>query len=262
MTGGGGVPDFAFPEKNAIFTPNAPIRQKTHAMYRLSQYKETDKIGDLICENYPILLVVSRFGISLGFGDKDIAQVCADNGVDTPTFLAVVNLLLDEDESAAPADAPLSVGALVRYLQNSHAYFLDFRLPVIRRELADALGSDHGDVSFAVLRFFDEYAAEVRRHMLYEEEKVFPYVRSLLEGRKKGRYRIDIFRRQHDQVEARLTELKNILIRYYPGSGSNELNSALFDIFSCERDLASHNRIEDHLFVPAVVELERKNGSQ
>ena len=128
MTGGGGVPDFAFPEKNAIFTPDAPIRQKTHAMYRLSQYKETDKMGDLICENYPILLVVSRFGISLGFGDKDIAQVCADNGVDTPTFLAVVNLLLDEDESAAPADAPLSVGALVRYLQNSHAYFLDFSM--------------------------------------------------------------------------------------------------------------------------------------
>ena len=55
MTGGGGVPDFAFPEKNAIFTPNAPIRQKTHAMYRLSQYKETDKMGDLICENYPSL---------------------------------------------------------------------------------------------------------------------------------------------------------------------------------------------------------------
>lgn len=45
MTGGGGVPDFAFPEKNAIFTPDAPIRQKTHAMYRLSQYKETDKMA-------------------------------------------------------------------------------------------------------------------------------------------------------------------------------------------------------------------------
>ena len=60
MTGGGGVPDFAFPEKNAIFTPDAPIRQKTHAMYRLSQYKETDKMGDLICENYPILLSISQ----------------------------------------------------------------------------------------------------------------------------------------------------------------------------------------------------------
>ena len=110
-------------------------------------------MGDLICENYPILLVVSRFGISLGFGDKGYRAGVRGQRVDTPTFLAVVNLLLDEDESAAPADAPLSVGALVRYLQNSHAYFLDFRLPVIRRELADALGSDHGDVSFAVLRF-------------------------------------------------------------------------------------------------------------
>ena len=39
------------------------------------------------------------------------------------------------------------------------------------------------------------------------------------------------------------------------------LNDVLFDIFACERDLASHNYIEDHLFVPAVEELERKTGA-
>ena len=244
------MPDFAFPEKNAIFTPDAPIRQKTHAMYRLSQYKETDKMGDLICENYPILLVVSRFGISLGFGDKGYRAGVRGQRGRYADFSGRREPAVGRGRISRAGRCSAVGRALVRYLQNSHAYFLDFRLPVIRRELADALGSDHGDVSFAVLRFSMNMRLRVRRHMLYEEEKVFPYVRSLLEGRKKGRYRIDIFRRQHDQVEARLTELKNILIRYYPGSGSNELNSALFDIFSCERDLASHNRIEDHLFVP------------
>lgn len=69
-------------------------------------------------------------------------------------------------------------------------------------------------------------------------------------------YSIAIFRKRHDQVEAKLTELKNILIKYYPASSSNELNSVLFDIFTCEQDLASHNYIEDYLFIPVIQTLE------
>lgn len=64
-------------------------------MYKLGRYKQTDRMSDLICENYPMLLVLSRFGISLGFGDKTIGEVCEDSGVDTKTFLTIVNLLLD-----------------------------------------------------------------------------------------------------------------------------------------------------------------------
>ena len=32
-------------------------------MYKLGRYKQTDRMSDLICENYPMLLVISRFGI-------------------------------------------------------------------------------------------------------------------------------------------------------------------------------------------------------
>ena len=47
-------------------------------------YKPTDKMGDLICENYALLQVMSRFGISLGFGDKSVQEVCDMNQVDRP----------------------------------------------------------------------------------------------------------------------------------------------------------------------------------
>ena len=47
---------------------------------------------DLVCDRYPVLQVMSRFGIALGFGDKTIAEVCAENKVDTETFLAVVGM--------------------------------------------------------------------------------------------------------------------------------------------------------------------------
>lgn len=139
---------------------------------------------DLVCDRYPVLQVMSRFGIALGFGDKTIAEVCGENRVDTATFLAVVNLVLD---FGGEADAGVSVRALTDYLHNSHGYFLDFRLPAIRRKLIEAVDCSLSDVSFAIMRFFDEYVAEVQRHMTYEEQTVFPYVESLLSGEKKRR---------------------------------------------------------------------------
>ena len=226
-------------------------------MYKNGKYRETDKMSDLICENYPMVLVMSRFGIALGFGEKNIGEVCRQNGVDPCTFLTVVNFLTEE--ISAPMtniDKCLSIEALITYLHNAHAYFLDFRLPHIRRKLTDAIADCPKDVAFVITKFFDEYAAEVHKHMSYEEKTVFPYVRGLLKGIKDPKYNITIFRKHHDQIEMKIIELKNILIKYYPGPGSNLLNSVLFDIFATEQDLASHNHVEDSLFVPAILTLD------
>lgn len=226
-------------------------------MYKLGAYNQDDRMSDLVCDNYPVLLVMSRFGIALGFGDKSIGEVCRENGVHTGTFLTVVNLLLNEDE-VEEYGGDISIEALLGYLHNSHDYFLNFRLPTIRRNLLGAIDCGAKDISIVILRFFDEYVAEVQKHMRYEETTVFPYVTTLLHGEQPEMYSIDVFRKRHDQVEAKLTELKNILIKYYPASGSNELNGVLFDIFTCEQDLASHNYIEDYLFIPAIQALESK----
>ena len=225
-------------------------------MYRLDKYKESDSMSFLIGDNYRILLVMSRFGIGLGLGDKTIDAVCRENGVDTKTFLVIVNMLLDEDGLVDYSQAEVSIETLLFYLHNSHDYFLDFRLPAIRKDLVEILNAQPGELSQAVIHCFDEYVSEVRKHMMYEEETVFPYVRALLRGEKDKRYNIGIFRTQHDQVESRLHEFKNILIKYYPAKSTNELNRLLFDIFNCEDDLASHNAIEDRLFVPVITERE------
>ena len=46
------------------------------------KYRATDKMSDLICDNYSLLMVMSRFGLSLGFGDKSVKDVCEAQGVD------------------------------------------------------------------------------------------------------------------------------------------------------------------------------------
>ena len=228
----------------------------TEKIYKLGKYTPADSMSDLICNNYPMLLVLSRFGISLGFGEKTIREVCRQNDVDEQTFLAVVNLLISENREDFQNFGNRSIQCLLDYLHNSHSYFLDFRLPSIRHKLISAIDTKHDNAAKAIIRFYDQYVDQVHTHMEYEETTVFPYVRSLLSGVKRGDYNIRVFCRQHDNIESKLSELKNILIKYYPPGNVDELNSVLFDIFACASDLASHNFIEDNLFVPMISQLE------
>lgn len=223
------------------------------------KYAGTDKMSDLICENYNLLLVMSRFGISLGFGDQTVEQVCEQQGVHTGTFLAVVNFM--DDECCVPDDfrKELSIEALVEYLKQAHSYFLEFKLKAIREKLMDAFVSPEDEVAKLIMKFYDAYVHEVEVHMGYENKVVFEYVDKLLEGELSERYNIGVFVRRHNQIETKLTELKNILVKYYLVKANNNLlNSVLFDIYACEKDLCSHCHVEDYMFVPLIMELEKK----
>ena len=97
-------------------------------MYRPKIYKPTDKMSDLICENYSLLQVLSRFGISLGFGDKNVREVCQINDVDCNTFLTVVNFLVEDGNRVHDHLEGISIPSLMNYLREAHSYFLDFQL--------------------------------------------------------------------------------------------------------------------------------------
>ena len=223
-------------------------------------YIPNDKMADIICDNYSLLQVMSRFGLPLGFGDYTVEEVCHSHQVDCRTFLAVANFINKGHSRSSASIEDISVESLMTYLKNAHHYFLDFQLPTIRRKLLEAIDcSMDNEVTFLILTFFDNYVKEVRNHMSYEDTHVFTYVDKLLKGEKSEDYDINMFVRHHDHIDEKLTELKNSIIKYYPDSRkSYVMNAVLFDIFNCEKDLASHNEVEDYLFVPAVLHLERE----
>lgn len=231
-------------------------------MYKTGKYLPRDLMSTLICDNYPMVLVMSRFGIDLGFGEDTIEEVCTKNNVDVYTFMSVVNLLIAEDKRCFSEDIEyekISFLALIDYLHNSHSYFLDYRLPLIRRKLIESIDKCDDAVSVVVVNYYDEYFSEVNKHMMYEEDTFFPYIKSIINGVCSDKYSADEFSKHHDKVESRLSELKNIIIKYYPARTTNELANVLYDIFSCEKDLASHSDIEDYLLVPSLKKFEMFN---
>lgn len=222
-------------------------------MKKMEKYHATDSMRSLIKDNSQLLMVINRFGISLGFGEKSVDEICEEQGVDTETFLAVANFISGYTENSEH----LSIPSLINYLKRAHTFFLDYNLPTIRRRLIDSIDySDSAGMAQLIIKFYDEYVAEVRKHMEYENNVVFSYVEGLLEGLLDDNYTIQSFADKHNHIEPKLNELKNIIINYYPERGNDQLTSVLFDIVSCERDLSSHCQAEDFLFVPAVEMLE------
>ena len=227
-------------------------------MKNQKMYEADDKMISLIRDNYDLLQSLGSFGISLGFGDKTVQETCEDNNVDTYTFLAVVNFAMN-GYGEFETDDKISVPTLLHYLEASHAYFLDFQLPYIRRELTESL-NENDSLARLILRFYDEYAREIRQHMKYEQKTLFPYVESLLEGHPANDYNVETFSKHHGATDKKLRELKLLIIKYLPQDGlhNNQLTATLHDIYENEVWLRQHAEVEDHIFVPAIRRLEQK----
>lgn len=221
-------------------------------------YEADDKMITLIRDNYNVLQALGAFGIRLGFGDKTVREVCEQQNVDSYTFLAVVNFIINGYLHNGDEEC-LSVPTLMQYLRASHKYYLDFQLPFIRKELVDALAADD-NMSRLILRLYDEYAHAIHQHMKYEEKMVFPYVDALIRGEKVHDYDVEMFSKHHGDTTSKLLELKHIIIKYLPDDGlsNNKLTATLYDLYNNEEWLNIHSNVEDEIFIPAIRHLEQR----
>ncbi len=227
-------------------------------MKNIKMYEPQDKMIMLIKDNYSVLQSLSCFGINLGFGDKTVEETCLMNKVDTYTFLAVVNYTINNFTNFED-DEQISVPTLLHYLEASHNYYLGFQLPFIRRELQESINEDD-QLGLLIMKFYDEYAQEIQRHMKYEEKTLFPYVQSLIDGRPIQDYNVEMFSKHHESADKKLRELKLMIIKYLPADAhrNNKLTATLYDIYNNEEWLRHHAEVEDNIFTPAIRRLEQQ----
>ena len=114
-----------------------------------------------------------------------------------------------------------------------------------------------------LLRFFDEYKKEVFHHFEYEENVVFPYILGIADGKKSAKYQIKMFEENHTNIEDKLSDLKNILIKYLPEKSSlEERTTLIFNLFDFEKDLDKHTLLEDLVLIPKVHNMEERYDAE
>lgn len=231
------------------------------------------KMADVIHLNYTLLPVISRFGIKLGFGERTLEEVCNQNRVDVDFFLEVINSFHDPDYFPKTQLKNFSLKLLVEYLKKTHQYYLEVKLPEIENlieQIVETCCTDRKNSLALIRAFFQEYKAQVKKHIDLEENVILPYVleieqaylqkklpQSVFEQMKK--YSIKDFADEHDNIEEKLYDLKNIIIKYLPPHRNTNLsNTILQQLFLLEKDLNDHATMEDKVLIPKVETMEKK----
>ena len=222
-------------------------------------FNKSMKMSDLIDADYRLLLLLMRLEIPLGFGEKSVEAVCRQNNFDADCFIFLVNFQSNKSIMNVEEEFyRLPLEPFLVYLKRSHTYFLEGRLPNIRRKLKMIYNEEEKEMQEVVISFFDNYVQEVYDHMTYEDNVVFPYVRALLKRSKPEDYSIGVFEERHNNIDETVSELKRILMKYVPAiKDQNLMTNILLELYMTQEELESHTFIEDRLVVPRVKKLEK-----
>lgn len=221
-------------------------------------FTENMKLADIITANYSLVLMLPRFNISLGFGEKSVKEICERNGISVHFFLLICNVYTFDNYT--PDNTSFTeMDFLVPYLSASHHYYIQERLPHIEHHLnkiADNIDEKYGTI---LKRFFTNYKDEVSDHFSYEEKTVFPYLNKMEQGIINEKYTIKEFSATHSNIEDKLNDLIQIIFKYLPKNTSSvESIELIFDIMQLSNDLKKHQLIEDKILIPYVAHLETK----
>lgn len=191
--------------------------------------------------------IISRFGLGMGVGEQTIAQTCEAYGVHTATFLAIINFKVFKQRAII---TEIDIPTLQRYLRNAHTYFIDFRLPFLRRALIEAIipADPTSKIPMLILRCYDEFVEEIRTHIEHENAGLF-----------------EEHTHDDERITDKLTEIKNLIIKYYPSNNSSQrelvnytLISVMSDLWHTEQDFADHCAIEDEILRPAMTHVQQQ----
>lgn len=217
------------------------------------------KLADLISANYHLILILPRLGISLGFEDKSVEDVCRNNHVDPELFILICNIYSFSDYIPDNKKiTSININQLVSYLLASHQYYIQERIPHIEQHLHHIANRVEPKYGTILKKFFDDYKSEVFNHFKYEEELVFPHLKQLCESNKHQSYCIEEFTETHSNIEDKLGDLTQIIYKYLPGNILPEESIELvFDVMELSSDLNKHTLIEEKILTPYIETLER-----
>ena len=216
------------------------------------------KMADLMNRDFTLSGVLERVGLSFGFGDESVDEVCRRAGVNTDTFLLICNVYLDEDYSPSREVLErVDLKDVLRYLRLSHSCYMEVSVKSLSqalKQLMEPCGDTH---KMIISRFFSDYTNELAKHFEFEEKVVFPYVEAMLDHNEDDDFSIDQYEEHHSDVQEKLDDLRKLLMTYLPPECDQRLiHNALSSLFSLETDLRKHTIIEERILIPAVNHLE------
>ena len=234
-------------------------------------FNENSNLASVILKDHSLLPVINRLGIKLGFGDETIKNICVEKGIDLNFFVETINVFHYEAYFPEKRLLDFPISMVIDYLIKTHQYYKNYLIPENDRLMELFLSASPGESTDneLVRKFYTKFKEEFVIHINFEEREMFPYILELnavIEDfslrnqfiRKYPSFSITSFEKEHSNMDDKMDDLKNIIIKYLPPNyDQNRGNAFLYNLFMFEKDLKNHSRIEDHIMIPKVKQLEK-----
>ena len=146
--------------------------------------------------------------------------------------------------------------------------FIKISLPKIETSLNNLVKNSKSNDLIIIQKFYNTYKEEFLEHIQDEEEHAFPYVLELQKAfddktkpipKSVEEYSISHYEKDHTDVDVKLFDLKNLIIKYLkPDYSDQDCNEFLYELFHFERDVQDHARIEDQILVTKALKMEKE----
>lgn len=216
------------------------------------------KIADVINENPYMLLLLQHFQINNTLDEKSIKDICRENKLTGNLFISFVNLYKGILPISLNTFLFDDINSIIMFLKNSHQYYIRDKFPKIERLIKKLNKTIDKKIALMIEKYFREYYKEVIQHLKYEDEIAFPYIKELfVQQIIRSNYSIKDYSKHHDDIEEKLLDLKNLLLKYLPaGKTHKNRRELLINLYELEYDLNIHSKIEEVILIPLVEKLE------
>jgi regulator of cell morphogenesis and NO signaling len=229
------------------------------------------KLSGIILNNPYLLLLLEHFNISVPLQEKRIREVCEENYINTDVFLTFAHLYNGTDDISSITFSFGEIQTIISYLRNSHKYYTQDIYPNIQHIIKEMYQVNNHKEMVLVEKFFNGYFHEVAEHLDYEDDVVFPYISDIYQHiinqepyQKNINYSVTEYKNHHNDIKEKLSDLKNLLIKYLPLKDDGQIRRRLlFSLSELDYDLTVHSKIEDLILIPLVEKMElHLNGQQ
>jgi len=222
------------------------------------------KMAEVITNNPYLLVILENFNIKMPVQDQSVYEVCTKFNIHTDLFLIISNLYNGLKHQPLHPLTHEDAITITKYLKNTHQYYLKEIYPEIIDSIRQLSERNNHKEMLMVDNFFCDYFEEVKEHLDYEDQVVFPYVRDLSDQIShkankllNSKYSVREYQDHHNDIQEKLNDLKNLLIKYLPQENDQSLRrKVLFRLSEIEYDIAVHAKIEDLILIPLVESME------
>jgi regulator of cell morphogenesis and NO signaling len=191
-------------------------------------------------------------------------------------FIASLLRVFEEKVFNAKEFDGFAVPLIVDYIQRTHIYYLEKKLPEIEQSIVLLTGyyeSQH-PILLALQNFFLHYVQDLSEHIRAEETSLLPYIGLLQDAAQsangfsrfllaRGEYSVDRFLSEHHDTEDELKDIRKTIRLYQPPATNESLYRILLSqLQTFEQDLRVHAHIEEEVLIPKAKALEKDLHTQ